>query len=178
MIGNDIIDLKYASLKSNTLRKGWLEKLFTEKEIATINNSVNRDQTIWLLWSQKEAVYKAHQRRFQFEPIFNPQAYIVNDNTVSIDSYKYITESSINDDYIHTIAYQNNVLEKEKITVFLNIKEFNFLDEIALKHTYLKDDLSIVKNKSGIPDICLKDKPLPFFYSSSHHGAYNAIIYI
>lgn len=178
MIGNDIIDLKYASLKSNTLRKGWLEKLFTEKEIATINDSTNRDQKIWLFWSQKEAVYKAHQRRFQFEPIFNPQAYIVNDNTVSIDSYKYITESSINDDYIHTIAYQNNVLEKEKITVFLNIKEFNFLDEIALKHTYSRDELSIVKNKSGIPDICLKNKRLPFCYSSSHHGSYNAFIYI
>lgn len=178
MIGNDIIDLNYASLKSNTSRKGWLEKLFTEKEIATINNSINRDQTIWLFWSQKEAVYKAHQRRFQFEPIFNPQAYIVNDNTVSIDSYKYITESSINDDYIHTIAYQKNVLQKDKIRVFLNIKEFNFLDEIALKHTYSRDELSILKNKSGIPDIYLKNKPLPFCYSSSHHGSYNAFIYI
>ena len=177
MIGNDIIDLKYASLKSNTSRKGWLEKLFTDKEIETINNSINRDQTIWLLWSQKEAVYKAHQRRFRFEPIFNPQAYIVNDNTVSIDSHKYITKSSIDNDYIHTIAYQNDLIQGEKITVFLNIKELNFLDQIALTYGYLRDDLSIVKNKSGIPDIYLKNKLLPFFYSSSHHGSYNAFIY-
>lgn len=63
MIGNDIIDLQLASRQSNWRRKGFLEKVFTSSEREIIKASEEKEECVWLLWSMKEAAYKAHQRK-------------------------------------------------------------------------------------------------------------------
>ena len=43
MIGNDIVDLALAQKESNWKRKGFLNKIFTEKEQLLILNAKNND---------------------------------------------------------------------------------------------------------------------------------------
>ena len=60
MIGNDIVDLKLASIQSNWQRKGFLNKVFTKKEQTLILNASNSFEMVWLLWSIKESAYKVY----------------------------------------------------------------------------------------------------------------------
>ena len=73
MIGNDIVDLELAAVQSNWRRKGFLEKVFTASEREIISSGEDPDLTVWLLWSMKEAAYKAHQRRFSLSRRLNWQ---------------------------------------------------------------------------------------------------------
>lgn len=179
MIGNDIVDLKYAAYQSNTTRYGWVEKLFTKKEQKVICNAQYREQTIWLLWSKKEATYKAHHRRFQLPPTFNPIAYDASGNCVVIGKNIYHTNSLITRTYIHTVAYdKDSSVHKNNISILLNTTVSGFLDHISAKLGYSRRFLSIRKNEIGIPYIYLQHKKLLLLYSISHHGEYNAFIYL
>ena len=65
MIGNDVIDLALAQKESNWKRKGFLDKIFTQKEQLLISNSQNPELMVWNLWSRKEAAYKIYNRQTQ-----------------------------------------------------------------------------------------------------------------
>jgi len=55
LIGNDIVDLQCARKESNWQRKGFLEKQFTDLEQEIIFRVENSFETVWRLWSMKEA---------------------------------------------------------------------------------------------------------------------------
>lgn len=112
MIGNDIVDIAAARTESNIRRKGWQEKLFTIGEQEYIKTSANPEIAVWLLWSMKEAAYKAWNRETG-ERSFNPQKLectVENltdeyaSGTVSICGSGFLTRTSICDGIIHTIA--------------------------------------------------------------------------
>ena len=63
MIGNDIVDLK--RITANWKRPRFLDKTFTLGEQVYIQNSKNKHQMVWLLWSMKEAAYKAYVKQYQ-----------------------------------------------------------------------------------------------------------------
>ena len=62
MIGNDIVDLALAQKESNWKRKGFIDKIFTEKEKKLLRESLNPEIMVWNLWSRKEAAYKIYNR--------------------------------------------------------------------------------------------------------------------
>ena len=159
MIGNDIVDLELAQTQSNWKRKGYLDKIFTKNEQLLIFKSENPNQTVWNLWSKKEASYKIYNRitgnriynPLQFE-CFDSEQYIgiVRNNGVS-----YYTRTEMNSLYIHTISV-------------LNLDDF--------KKIRFEDRNSEIIKINGIPFLKYPDKKVLNPISISNHGRFEKIV--
>jgi phosphopantetheinyl transferase (holo-ACP synthase) len=188
MIGNDLVDLKLASIQSNWQRKGFLDKLFTPKEQEYILNSNNPFKTVWLLWSMKESAYKAylqtHGNRF-----FSPKKLACsllskNKGTVLIDNLLFFTESEINEHFIHSIAFSekrdNKFLSnsfKFEDTTFENQHQETSQKVLVAFAAILKLPLALLKikkNAHGIPQLFQDKMLLKYSFSLTHHGQFGA----
>ncbi len=185
MIGNDIIDLE-VTISRNWNTKRYLDKLFDPKEQITITDTSVPQNTLQLLWSLKEATYKAHQRRFNLPRKFNPTDFhceitleegeIIH-GIVKIDRQTYVTISKITSTYIHSIAK----LEKDQnttIKIFEGKKAVQ--NEIIAEFSLILEEpiinLNIQKNKNFIPILYRENLKLEHVFSSSHHGKYSAFV--
>ena len=163
MIGNDIVDLALAQKESNWKRKGFLNKIFTEKEQLLILNALNPEVTVWNLWSRKEAAYKIYNRNIGIRGYFPQQIECFNLELidgiqlgkVSIKEAFYYTKTTINAEYINTIAV-------------VNIKDF---DKVKL----LINSKNIQKN-NGIPNYFENINSVSKPVSISHHGRFKQIV--
>ncbi|SFW66382.1 4'-phosphopantetheinyl transferase superfamily protein [Chitinophaga sancti] len=147
MIGNDIVDLRTAAVESNWRRPNYLSKIFTPKEQSLITN----DQSVWRLWSAKEAVYKIINRatlQRRYAPLsityHTPGSFLYEEK-------EYFIQTEVTEEFIHTIAVTNPEL-------FPQIEVFT---DPSTK--YCKDE-------HGLPMI--DDQPV----SISHHGRYWAMV--
>lgn len=155
MIGNDIVDLELAKTQSNWKRKGYLDKIFTKNEQLLILNSVNPDETVWNLWSRKEAAYKIYNRISGIR-IYNPLQFECFDSekltgTVRFQDVIYYTKTEINSHFVHTVSV-------------LNLNDF---DRISYKNR----DSEIIKIK-GIPFLNNELNHV----SISNHGRFEKIV--
>lgn len=189
MIGNDIVDLKLAAKHSNWRRRRFLEKIFTEKEQQIILSVAYPEKYTWLLWSMKEAAYKAHQRCFNLEPRYNPQAFecslLYKDSSmlcklngrVKISNEFYSCQTELNDDYVHTVTKR---IEKNEI-----IQEVVSPQELRQKCTARfchnknvpRGEMGIKKDEKGIPYFFWREKRLEIPVSLSHHGKFAAYVF-
>lgn len=151
MIGNDIVDLVHTRLQSNWKRKGFIEKIFTQKEQGLIFSSQNPENMVWNLWTRKESTYKIFNRST------NIRAFIphliechLNDEecgTVTIHNQLYYTQTVINEESIYTIAVSNKkyfseilplsndvCFEKENGIPFLTDSVTNKKNPISITH--------------------------------------------
>ncbi len=180
MIGNDLIDLQLAKTQSNWLRKGFLEKQFTDFEIEKIVNSENPFLQVWLFWSMKESAYKLHvqqyQRRF-FAPKKFQCAMISNTSgIIKFDEETYFSSSTITGNYIHTIALKNY----DEIP---NSKLF-LMDEKSSQTVQVSEQLlssfsfatKVEKDEFGVPFLYQNDKKLALSISISHHGKFGSFV--
>ena len=155
MIGNDIVDLASAKKESNWQRKGFLNKIFTQKEQLLIANADNPEVMVWNLWTRKEAAYKIYNRQTDIRGYFPLQLECFYESetlgTVYCNGNRYYTETKISDESIYTIA----VVEKEYL---IQIKEVNLEDKIF--------------KKNGIPFIIEEFSEIKNPVSISHHGRF------
>lgn len=185
MIGNDVVDFSKAALESNWKRKGWLDKLFTKGEQYQIKHRNQPDRVVWLLWSMKEAGYKAQQRQYQLAPKFNPKSfecqlleqYSYNkkwlQGMVHSPAHSYLTSSEITTHYVHTIAgTKNGVLPCSTVLKTSNTTALGH--EIILKlPNNTKEKYCLKKDGLGIPNIYLENGQLTtHLVSLSHHGRF------
>lgn len=159
MIGNDIVDLELALTQSNWKRKGYLDKIFTKNEQLLIFKSENPNQTVWNLWSRKEAAYKIYNRITK-NRIYNPILFECFDFDQSIGIVKnnglfYFTKTEINPHYIHTISV-------------LNTDDFERIN-------YQNRSNKIIKI-SGIPYLETSNKKTLRPVSLSNHGRFEKIV--
>jgi phosphopantetheinyl transferase (holo-ACP synthase) len=165
MIGNDIVDLALAQKESNWKRKGFLNKIFTDKEQLQIFNAENPAIMVWNLWSRKEAGYKIYNRQTQIRGYFPLQMEcfdleIINGihfGKIVIKDIVYYTKTEITAEFMHTIAVEN-------------YKDF--------------DKIKLLENRSNIQ----KNNGLPSYFenknvgykpvSISHHGRFEQIVTI
>lgn len=112
MIGNDIVDLAQAASDSNWHRKGYLDKIFSPEERFMISSGIYPDLMVWLLWSMKEAAYKADPCKTKLR-VFAPvklrcNNVIIHENgatgNVVCEDMCYFTRSTFTSEYVHTIA--------------------------------------------------------------------------
>ncbi|MDW5289527.1 4'-phosphopantetheinyl transferase superfamily protein [Formosa sp. PL04] len=190
MIGNDIVDLKHTAVGRNWECPRFLEKVFTEKEEALIFSSENRHQTVWLLWSMKEAAYKIYVQEFK-KCFFNPKRLaceLIHENKgiVKIDDIEYFTESTLTEDYVYTIAKQNTIQEVYT-SVYKTKKEGYKIQSDKLKQRFLKSiskrkgltfqALKVEKTAIGIPHIFYASKQLSIPFSLTHCGRFSGFAY-
>lgn len=190
MIGNDIVDLNLAKIQSNWRRKGFLDKIFTEKEQKYIKNAKSSFVAVWLLWSMKESAYKifSKQNNIRFFAPKKLQCDITNlQHTVNIGETIYFTSSTTTKSHIHTVATStiddlytskifsltNKTYKNQHHSTYENLKS-----AIADRFNIPISKLKVVKDANGVPYIkCLKvtssgvERSL---ISLSHHGHFGA----
>ncbi len=187
MVGNDIVDLKQAALENNWQRKGFLNKVFTEKEKRYIQNSKDPFLMVWQLWSMKESAYKINVQQYQYR-FFNPKkiecTLLDNEEAlVKINDACYTTFSTINIAFIYTVAALKNA---DKIqSKYFKIDNSDYIEQHQTCKTKLKEAVSQsynIKNESvkieksilGIPKLYKNGKALEMACSITHHGNYGA----
>ncbi|WP_299333049.1 4'-phosphopantetheinyl transferase superfamily protein [uncultured Psychroserpens sp.] len=188
MIGNDIVDLKHSA--PNWKRPRFLEKVFTKKEQSFILSSENQHQMVWLLWSMKEAAYKAHVQHFE-NRFFNPkrlECELISEENglVIIDTIKYYTSSTITPEYVYTVAKQNNI-QVLHTTLFTSEISNQSLQSAKLKERALKSisetkhlnlkTLEIRKTKIGIPKLFYASEKLAMHLSLTHCGRFSGFVF-
>lgn len=161
MIGNDIVDLDLARIESNWQRKGFLDKIFTNKEQLLILDAKNPEVMVWNLWSRKEAAYKIYNRQTGIRGYFPLQLECIYENqnlgTVTILGNTYYTQTEIHQEYIYTVA----VVEKKLFEILIVLKP---------KETIYK--------ANGIPNRIHLDTQNSKLVSISHHGRFERKITI
>lgn len=185
MIGNDVVDLKAAAKESNWHRKGFLEKVFTAREREALSSFEDQHLMVWLLWSMKEAAYKARQRQFDLSRSLNWQSMecsiekITSENAsgvVSVEGIFYFTDSDITSERVHTsagnrksISFQNEVFETSSEAVKKDLLRCtaNFLS-LPVR------ELSFRKNPFGVPYISYDNQKIFDQFSFSDHGRFAA----
>ena len=187
MIGNDIVDLKLASIQSNWQRKGFLNKVYTKHEQELIKNSTNPFKMVWLLWSMKESVYKIYVQQ-NLQRFFNPkklQCKLISETegTVEVNGEEYVTKSQINYDFICTIASLKNDKKIVSTTFKLNDSSYitqhnesykKLIEMVSKNRKFPAKNIQIKKNTMGIPKLFFNTEELKTSFSISHHGYYGA----
>jgi phosphopantetheine--protein transferase-like protein len=188
VIGNDIVDLKYTS--SSWSRPRFLNKVFTQNEQALILSSENEHETLWLLWSMKEAAYKIHVQQFG-ERFFNPKRLVCEliseyKGLVNIDDNRYFTTSTITKDYVHTIA-KLSASKTNRSSVFKAEIASHHIQSDTLKIALLESvskteqlplqDLKIKKTTIGIPELFCDNSKLSMSFSLTHCGRFSGFVY-
>ncbi|AUC21642.1 hypothetical protein BTO15_05780 [Polaribacter sejongensis] len=181
-IGNDIVDLNLARTESNWLRKGFLEKQFTQNEQEEIHDAENPFFKVWQFWSMKEAAYKCYTQKIE-KRFFAPQKFECSlvsktEGFVLFEENKYCTSTSYNPLYIHTIAKE----ESSKVAIFLKIGASKniYIDlktQLSIETGVLSDEIVKVKTIIGAPLFYHKEKLLTKSCSISHHGNYGAFVF-
>jgi phosphopantetheinyl transferase (holo-ACP synthase) len=156
MIGNDIVDLAKAKRESNWQRKGFLDKLFTEKEQRLIITAENPELMVWTLWSRKEAAYKIYNRQTG-ERFFNPKGFVCHDDTVVFGANHFYTKTQITSDFIYTIA----VTSRDR---------FAFIQHV--------ENRDAVQKENGIPNWFDLVEGQWHPASITHHGRFARIAYL
>ena len=158
MIGNDIIDLALAHQESNWQRKGFLSKIFTEREQCLIVKAHLPEIMVWDLWSRKEAAYKIYNRETGIRAFIPHQLECYEAANEDDSKYgivtcfgqTYYTKTQMTASYIETVA----VLHQD---------DFH-------KIVTLTPDQKVYKS-NGIP-YCLNRQQVPIPVSVSHHGRF------
>ena len=186
MIGNDIVDLRLAKTQNNWRRAGYLQKIFTKEELHQILNSENRNIMVWLLWSMKEAVYKAWQRKNNLAPKFNPRSFncsIQSLNSKSstgkviIGEELFFTKSFFNSRLIHSLATarENEKIIWKSLSSKVNLKQ-SFLKEFEATAGPFSKLPVLKKNRHFIPHLFINGQTKCDF-SLSHHGSFSGFAF-
>jgi phosphopantetheinyl transferase (holo-ACP synthase) len=135
MIGNDLVDLQEAQLQSNWRRKGYLDKIFSAAEQEQILKAEQPNQMVWLFWSMKEAVYKIDSKVTGIRS-FAPASLVCSDLSINgshstgkviVNQRTYVTETELNEAYIHSIAAQATAT-LQRIQKEIYVHPFNRFD--------------------------------------------------
>jgi len=184
MLGNDIIDIALTKKSSDWTRSGWLDKICTLKEQEIILRSEDPFQMVWRIWSMKESAYKVSIQK-GFEYAFNPSYFetqIFNNiiGEVSFGELSAETETSINKDYIHSVAtirYNGLPQIYTGIIVDPKILKLELLKQASLAYAVSFDDLEIRYTEERVPYIFNVKMQLHSPISMSHHGNYGAYVF-
>lgn len=187
MIGNDIVDLKFAKPNSRWEEQRFLDKLFSSEEQEFILKDDLRFQNIWRLWSMKESAYKAVSRN-QSIRMFNPKAFECKVNcqtygVVKFQNQRLQTEMIVFQDYIYTTAYANvkiitstvfNLNDVDSEGQHLEMKTFCMDNLSKLKSTPIHT-ISIENTKIGVPQVYIQNILQREFISITHHGGFGGL---
>lgn len=181
-----MVDRHLAMVQSNWKRKGFLTKVFSDSERKIIIEAGDSNLMVWLLWSMKEAAYKANQRTYQLPRQLNwqdQQCNIVSCNLtqtrglVKIKETTYCTITTISSEYIHTTATKNPDLVidtfcKSDTGALIKNMLLNLVSEPLNRPVR---SLYLEKNLDGIPSVYCAGNKVFTEFSFSGHGKFYAL---
>ena len=182
MIGNDIVDLRYAK-NSKWQHPRFLEKVFTLCEQELIIQSSNRFSTIWQLWAIKEAAYKAYLQKYPSR-FFNSKAFICCNlsslTEVSYNDFRIKVQSVINTNMVYAETISQKPVYRKILKVLPDHKFQSkqirqaLISKVSEQLNIDKKSLTVRKDRAGIPNVYLENSKLKAALSITHHGDYAA----
>jgi phosphopantetheinyl transferase (holo-ACP synthase) len=185
MIGNDIVDFKFASSLSGSRGSRWLTKVFTQHELDYITHDQLDAQMAWRLWSMKESAYKAHKqqnRQYLFNPIkIDCQISSSEEGEVIVGGSTYVTSTISSLEYVSTIASGKEA--QKRLTRIIKIADQNpeqqstnirkaVISDVANYLNLPLGSIAIQKDALGIPEVHICDSLSIMALSLAHHGNY------
>lgn len=163
MIGNDLIDLHQSRIESNWQRKGFIEKLFIDREQQLIKNYHDPEIMIWILWSMKEAAYKIYNRQTKIRE-YIPKKLSCSINKLDSFNLQGVVICNENIYYTKTVITSENIYS----TAAISLEVLNNIIEVEKK--------GIVKDENGIPYLISTSENKIKDVSISHHGRFERVI--
>jgi len=180
VLGNDVVDLKQASIDSNWQREGYLRKIYTVQEQELILDAEQPATMLWLLWTMKEASYKVLNRLTGVRN-YSPLSYVcmnlvIRDTDVSgmvtAGNYSLYIKAEITEEMVHSAAMLREELLDQLIIHHL-CNSSHYMDDFNLSCAGYR----LTKDSTGLPQITNLLTSVTSEASVSHHGRYTAILY-
>jgi len=174
MLGNDVVDFQLAKLQTRWKTEAFQQKVLHPIELDRFSSNPLCFTDFWKIWSIKETAYKAHQRRFNHSPRFNPFQFLVellseNRSKVYIENEEYNVISYVGNHFIYSTTEGKETCSIQNF----NIEAENTLFSKNLNRKHLAENL--MKNENGIPFLVEANRCVPV--SITHHGSYFAYLY-
>jgi phosphopantetheinyl transferase len=185
MVGNDVVDLSdpESSRGANHLR--FDRRVFTPEELEALPIECSDVQRRWILWSAKEAAYKA-ARRGRAGTVFSPARFVVELDrslcgSVTVGDRRWPVRVQVgaecvhavvsaNESFVGTLSNSRRLTSAELGDPSQAVRRFA-ITSIAEALAVTASDLQIEKN-GRIPQLIVAREAAPVALSLSHHGAY------
>jgi phosphopantetheinyl transferase (holo-ACP synthase) len=185
MIGNDVVDLSDPESWRDACHSRFDRRVFAPEESLSLSMDHSDVQKRWILWSAKEATYKA-ARRESAEIAFSPARFVVDLDRSLRGSVRYgirrwPVRVQIDGDCIHSVVSADEsfsgtlsgacrLTSAELRDPSEGVRQFA-LSSIATELGVAISDLRIEK-VGRIPQLIVAGEATPVALSLSHHGAY------
>lgn len=185
MVGNDVVDLSDPESSFDACHSRFDRRVFVPEEFEALSIEYTDAQRRWILWSAKEAAYKA-ARRENAGVVFSPARFVVNLDpslcgSVSLGILRWPVRVWIGGDCVHAVVSKDEsfsgtlsgacrLTTTELRDPSQAVRRFA-IASIAAELDVATFDLRIEKC-NRIPQLIVADEAAPMALSLSHHGAY------
>jgi phosphopantetheinyl transferase (holo-ACP synthase) len=185
MIGNDVVDLSDPEASHDACHWRFDRRVFAPEEFEALSTDHTDVQRRWILWSAKEAAYKA-ARRVCVGVTFSPAHFVVNLDrslcgSVKVGTRRWPVQVRIDGDCVHAVVSENESFEStfsdsrrlttaELCNPSQGVRQFA-ITSIAADLGVSTSDLRIEKI-NRIPQLIVAGEATPVALSLSHHGSY------
>ncbi|MFB3117138.1 MAG: 4'-phosphopantetheinyl transferase superfamily protein [Myxococcota bacterium] len=184
MIGNDVVDLSDSESSREACYLRFDRRVFTPEELEVLSIDRTDVQWRWILWSAKEAAYKA-ARRESSRVAFSPARFVVNLDRSLCGSVRYgirrwPVRVQIDADCVHAVvaedeSFAGTLSGSRRLTTAelrdpsQGVRRFA-IASIATELGVATSDLRIEK-VDRIPQLMLAGEAAPVALSLSRHGS-------
>jgi len=185
MVGNDVVDLSDPESSRDACHSRFDRRVFTPEEFEVFSDDHTDVQRRWILWSAKEATYKAARRECAGVR-FSPAHFVVSLDrslcgSVRVGIRRWPVRVRIDGDCVHAVVSENESFastlsgSRRLMTAELRdpsqgVRRFA-IASIAAGLGISTSDLRIEKT-NRIPQLIVAGEAAPVALSLSHHGSY------
>jgi phosphopantetheinyl transferase (holo-ACP synthase) len=185
MVGNDIVDLSDPESSRDACHFRFERRVFTPEEFEALSTHHTDVQRRWILWSAKEAAYKAARRECA-GVVFSPARFVVSLDrslcgSVGVGSRRWPLQVRIDGDCVHAVvsedaSFAGTLSGSRRLTAAefrdpsQGVRRFA-IASIAARLGLADCDLRIEK-VDRIPRLIVSGEAAQVALSLSHHGAY------
>jgi hypothetical protein len=185
MLGNDIVDLRDPESSRVACHARFDRRVFCPGEFEAISSGYTDVQRRWILWSAKEAAFKAVRREHP-GAVFSPARFVVDLDRSLCGSVRYgihrlPVRIRIDGDCVHAVVSENQnptglfwgarrLTTAELRDSSQAVRRFA-IASIAAGLRLAISDLRIEKVRR-IPELIVSGERVPLAVSLSHHGSY------
>lgn len=185
MVGNDVVDLSDPESSRDAHHLRFDRRVFMPEEFESLSIEHTDVQRRWILWSAKEAAYKAARRECA-GIVFSPARFVVNLDrslcgSVTVGIRRWSVQVRIGGDCVHAVVGENEsfagtfsgtsrLTEDELRDPSQGVRRFA-IESVAARLGVASSDLRIEKT-NRIPQLIVAGEALPVALSLSHHGSY------
>ena len=183
MVGNDVVDLSDPESSHDACHLRFDRRVFTPEELEVLSTDHTDVQRRWILWSAKEAAYKAARRECA-GITFSPPHFVVSlarslCGSVRVGIRRWPVRVRIDGDCVHAVVSENESFastlsgSRRLMTAELGdpsqeVRRFA-IASIAAGLGISTSDLRIEKT-NRIPQLIVAGEAAPVALSSSQHG--------